>query len=107
MRIRPATPADFATLQDIERSAGQAFRAIGMPEIADDAPFTVAELTRYQQAARAWVTADADDHPIASGPSPNRKSRRASAKSAAPRPPTAWTAGPASPCGAISSPAGP
>lgn len=65
MRIRPATPADFATLQDIERSAGQAFRAIGMPEIADDAPFTVEELTRYQQAARAWVAADADNDPIA------------------------------------------
>jgi predicted N-acetyltransferase YhbS len=64
-RIRPATPADFAALQDIERSAGQAFRAIGMPEIADDDPFTVAELTRYQQAGRAWVTVAADDHPIA------------------------------------------
>jgi GNAT superfamily N-acetyltransferase len=65
MRIRPATPADFATLQDIERSAGQAFRAIGMPEIADDAPFTVAELTRYQQAGRAWVTAGPGDRPAA------------------------------------------
>ena len=65
MRIRPATPADFATLRDIERSAGEAFRAIGMPEIADDAPFTVAELTAYQQASRAWVTVAADDHPIA------------------------------------------
>ncbi|HEX4255195.1 MAG TPA: GNAT family N-acetyltransferase [Streptosporangiaceae bacterium] len=65
MRIRPATPADFPVLQDIERSAGEAFRAIGMPEIADDAPFTVAELTAYQQAARAWVTANSDDHPIA------------------------------------------
>jgi GNAT superfamily N-acetyltransferase len=65
MRIRPAVPADFPALQDIERSAGQAFRAIGMPEIADDAPFTVEELTRYQQAGRAWVTAGADDSPVA------------------------------------------
>ena len=65
MRIRPATPADFATLQDIERSAGQAFRAVGMPEIADDAPFTVEELTRYQQAGLAWVTVDTGDHPVA------------------------------------------
>ena len=65
MRIRPATPADFAGLQDIERAAGQAFRAVGMPEIADDAPFTVAELTAYQQAGRAWVTVDPEDHPVA------------------------------------------
>ena len=65
MRIRPAAPADFAVLQDIERSAGEAFRAIGMPEIADDAPFTVEELTRYQQAGRAWVTVDSDDRPVA------------------------------------------
>jgi GNAT superfamily N-acetyltransferase len=65
MRIRPASPADLLALQDIERSAGQAFRAIGMPEIADDAPFTVAELTAYQQAGRAWVTAGPGDHPVA------------------------------------------
>jgi predicted N-acetyltransferase YhbS len=65
MRIRPATPADFPVLQDIERSAGQAFRVIGMPEIADDAPFTLEELTRYQQAGLAWVTANPDDHPVA------------------------------------------
>jgi len=65
VRIRPATPADFAVLQDIERSAGQAFRAIGMPEIADDDPFTVAELTAYQQAGRAWVTVDPAGHPVA------------------------------------------
>jgi ribosomal protein S18 acetylase RimI-like enzyme len=65
MRIRPAVPADFAALQDIERSAGQAFHAIGMPEIADDDPPTLADLTRYQQAARAWVTAGPDDHPVA------------------------------------------
>jgi predicted N-acetyltransferase YhbS len=63
--IRPATPADFVAMQDIERSAGAAFRAIGMPEIADDDPFTVPELTRYQQAGLAWVTVPADDHPVA------------------------------------------
>ncbi len=65
MRIRPATPADFGALQDIERAAGQAFRAVGMPEIADDDPFTLAELTSYQQAGRAWVTAGPDGHPVA------------------------------------------
>jgi GNAT superfamily N-acetyltransferase len=65
MRIRPAIPADFPVLQDIERSAGEAFRTIGMPEIADDAPFTIPELTAYQEAARAWVTVSAGDHPVA------------------------------------------
>jgi ribosomal protein S18 acetylase RimI-like enzyme len=36
-----------------------------MPEIADDAPFTVAQLTAYQEAGRAWVTVDPEDHPAA------------------------------------------
>jgi ribosomal protein S18 acetylase RimI-like enzyme len=38
VRIRPATAADLPVLQDIERAAGQVFRGIGMPEIADDDP---------------------------------------------------------------------
>ena len=36
-----------------------------MPEIADDAPFTIAELTAYQEAGRAWVTAAPDKPPVA------------------------------------------
>ena len=44
VRIRPAAAAELPALQDIERSAGEAFRGIGMPEIADDAPFSVGEL---------------------------------------------------------------
>ncbi|HTF09660.1 MAG TPA: GNAT family N-acetyltransferase [Asanoa sp.] len=48
-------------LQDIERSAGEMFRDIGMPEIADDEPPSLAELTRYQRAGTAWVaTTDTD-----------------------------------------------
>jgi ribosomal protein S18 acetylase RimI-like enzyme len=65
MHIRLAGVADFLALQDIERAAGQAFRAIGMPEIADDDPFSLAELTGYQQAGRTWVTAAPDGHPVA------------------------------------------
>ena len=65
MRIRPATAADLATLQDIERAAGAAFRDVGMPEIADDDPPSLAELAAYQQAGRAWVTAGPDGRPVA------------------------------------------
>ncbi|GJF33902.1 GCN5 family N-acetyltransferase [Kitasatospora sp. NE20-6] len=65
MHIRAARPADLPLLQDIERAAGEAFRAIGMPEIADDEPFTVAELSRYAQAGAAWVAADDADTPVA------------------------------------------
>ena len=38
MHIRPATPADFEALQDIEVRAGALFVAVGMPEIAAHPP---------------------------------------------------------------------
>jgi hypothetical protein len=63
MLVRLATPADLPVLQDIEQAAGQAFGSIGMPEIAADDPFSLAELAGYQQAGRAWVTAAPDGHP--------------------------------------------
>jgi ribosomal protein S18 acetylase RimI-like enzyme len=56
MRIRAASAAELPALQDIERAAGRAFRGVGMPEIADDDPPSLDELTGYQQAGRAWVT---------------------------------------------------
>ncbi|GAB3586811.1 GNAT family N-acetyltransferase [Amycolatopsis endophytica] len=52
MRIRAADPADFTHLPEIERSAGECFRDIGMPEIADDDLPTPEELARYPF---AWV----------------------------------------------------
>lgn len=59
--LRPATAADLPTLQDIERAAGEPFRALGMAAIADDEPFSIEELERYRSAAgaRAWVAVDA------------------------------------------------
>lgn len=36
--IRPALAADHRALQQIERRAGERFRQIGMPEVADDEP---------------------------------------------------------------------
>ncbi|GIF69897.1 GCN5 family N-acetyltransferase [Asanoa ishikariensis] len=61
MRIRKAQQNDLATLQDIERAAGEAFRGIGMPEIADDEPPTTSELEGYLQAGTAWVMTVEDD----------------------------------------------
>lgn len=55
MRIRAASAAELPALRGIERAAGEAFRDIAMPEIADDEPFSLDELTAYQQAGRAWV----------------------------------------------------
>lgn len=57
--IRPPAPDELERLRQIERAAGQAFAAVGMPEIASDDPLPVAVLERYRTAGRAWVvTAD-------------------------------------------------
>jgi GNAT superfamily N-acetyltransferase len=65
MRIRAASPAELPVLQEIERAAGRCFRDVGMPEVAEDEPFTLDELTRYLDAGRAWVAVDPADRPIA------------------------------------------
>ncbi|MFD3484191.1 MULTISPECIES: GNAT family N-acetyltransferase [unclassified Streptomyces] len=65
MRIRPAVPADLPLLQDIERAAGEPFRAVGMAEIADDDPPGIDLLDRYLRAGHAWVTEDAAGRPVA------------------------------------------
>jgi GNAT superfamily N-acetyltransferase len=39
VRIRAPHEEELAVLRDIERAAGECFRAIGMAEIADDEPF--------------------------------------------------------------------
>lgn len=65
MRIRPATAADLSTLQDIERAAGEPFRALGMAAVADDEPPTIALLEEFRRAGRAWVAAEADGTPVA------------------------------------------
>jgi GNAT superfamily N-acetyltransferase len=64
MRVRTASRRDLPILQDIERAAGLAFRAIGMPEIADDPPPGLEELAGYQREGRAWVVVDAADVPV-------------------------------------------
>ncbi|MEV7869857.1 GNAT family N-acetyltransferase [Streptomyces sp. NPDC088124] len=59
--IRPATRTDLPFLQDIEGAAGEAFRALGMAAVADDAPPALAVLEHYRSAGRAWVAGTGDD----------------------------------------------
>lgn len=63
--LRTAGPDEPAVLRDIERAAGEAFRDIGMPEIADDEPLPRDTLAAYQRAGRAWVAADPDGRAVA------------------------------------------
>jgi GNAT superfamily N-acetyltransferase len=63
--IRAARAAELPVLREIERAAGECFRAVGMPEIADDEPFPVEVLERFRRAGRAWVAVDDADRPVA------------------------------------------
>jgi GNAT superfamily N-acetyltransferase len=53
--IRPAQRSDLRRLQEIEVLAGELFRPLGMDLVADDDPFSLAELERYVDAGHAWV----------------------------------------------------
>jgi GNAT superfamily N-acetyltransferase len=64
-RIRQARADELPLLQEIERAAGECFRDVGMPEIADDAPFPVEVLDRFRRAGNAWVAVDEADRPVA------------------------------------------
>jgi GNAT superfamily N-acetyltransferase len=65
MPIRAVRLDELPVLQDIERAAGQCFRDIGMPEIAEDEPLPLGELARYRDAGLAWVVADDSDAAVA------------------------------------------
>jgi GNAT superfamily N-acetyltransferase len=58
--IRPARPADYEVLRAIERRAGERFRTVGMPEIADDEPYSADEMA----AAAVILVATEADEPI-------------------------------------------
>jgi len=62
--IRPARPADGPLLQEIERLAGERFRDVGLPEVADDEPASVEALARYAVDGRSWVAEDDLGRPI-------------------------------------------
>jgi GNAT superfamily N-acetyltransferase len=63
VRIRAPRPDELDRLRDIERAAGEPFRAVGMPAVADDEPLPVDVLERA--AGRAWVATVDDDLPVA------------------------------------------
>lgn len=52
MNISLPDAAELPLLRDIERAAGEPFRALGMAAIADDEPPSLAELTHYRGARR-------------------------------------------------------
>ena len=62
--IRPARPGDGPLLQEIERLAGERFRDVGLPEVADDEPASVEELARYAGDGRSWVAEDTLGRPV-------------------------------------------
>jgi GNAT superfamily N-acetyltransferase len=64
-RIRSPRRDELVALRVIEREAGRAFAAIGMPEIAADEPPSVAELEVLWGQGRAWVAVDGNDRPVA------------------------------------------
>jgi GNAT superfamily N-acetyltransferase len=65
MHIRAVRLAELPVLQDIERAAGQCFRDIGMPEIAEDEPLPLGVLAHNHHAGLAWVMANESDAPVA------------------------------------------
>ncbi|MFF4978680.1 GNAT family N-acetyltransferase [Streptomyces sp. NPDC001046] len=65
MPIRAVRLDELPVLRDIERAAGQCFRDVGMPEIAEDEPLSLDELARYHHTGLAWVVTDDVDAPIA------------------------------------------
>lgn len=56
--VRQATGDDIPALGGIERAAGEMFREVGMPEIADDDPLPEDELAAGVAAGRLWVAVD-------------------------------------------------
>lgn len=53
--IREATEADIPLLGEIERSAGEVFRQVGLAAVADDEPMPAEVLRGYANAGHVWV----------------------------------------------------
>lgn len=62
--VRQARPEDVGRLQAIQLAAGNVFRDIGMPAVADSPPLPTESLSGYRRAGRAWVAADEYDEPV-------------------------------------------
>ncbi|MFR9675694.1 GNAT family N-acetyltransferase [Streptomyces sp. TR06-5] len=64
-RIRAGREDDLVALGDLERAAGEQFRALGMDAVADDEPFSPGELRPYLHRDGLHVAVDDRDRPIA------------------------------------------
>ena len=62
--IRPGRPDDGVDLREIERLAGERFRDVGLPGVADDEPDSLEVLAAYARAGRSWVAVDGTDRPV-------------------------------------------
>lgn len=66
MTPRPARPGDLEALRAVETAAGEAFRALGMDRVADDAPPPTAVLAGALERGGLWVVGPGGDHrPVA------------------------------------------
>lgn len=62
--LRLATPADIATLQEIEIDAGRRFTDIGFHSIASDDPLPSETLRRHINDGAAWIAEETASGPI-------------------------------------------
>ncbi len=62
--VRPSRTEDGCALREIERAAGERFREVGLPDVADDEPLSVEVLARYAMEGRSWVAVDDAGNPI-------------------------------------------
>jgi len=62
--IRPPAISELPALRAIERLAGERFRDVGLPEVADDEPPSLDVLTRHTEHGRCWVAVDDAGGPI-------------------------------------------
>lgn len=62
--IRPAHLGEEHVLQEIEVLAGEQFREIGLPEVAEHEPASARTLADYAGKGRSWVVLDAADLPV-------------------------------------------
>lgn len=63
--IRAPTAREIPALRRIERSAGAAFAAVGLPEVAAEEPPPLVHLEAFRVGGRAWVACNAQDRPVA------------------------------------------
>jgi GNAT superfamily N-acetyltransferase len=62
--VRTSRGEDSPGLQEIERLAGEQFRAVGLDTVADNEPASVDELAEYAAQGRSWVAVDAADQSV-------------------------------------------